>query len=88
MTTNEKSKSIMTSNEFKAARYKLGLSAQELADILNSAKRTVRLWEQNQSYDGNLRAPNPIAVRVLEWMLDGYRPPQFPNKLKPRKDDD
>jgi len=67
----------LTPTEFKQARQKLGLSASQLGHILNTDPRTVRKWEQE---DGT-RPPNPIACRVMEWMLNGYRPPEFP-KLK------
>lgn len=66
----------MTPSEFKEARANLGLSAAELAIILNTDPRTVRKWE----YDDGKRPPNPIACRVMKWMLDGYRPPEWPEK--------
>lgn len=62
----------MTPHEFKAARQELGLSQSELADILNVNPRTVRKWER----DDDTRPPNPIACRVLMWMLNGYQPPE------------
>jgi len=65
----------MTPQQFKEARQKLGLTQRELADILNSNPRTVRHWET----DDDTRPVNPIAERVLEWMLNGYRPPEWPN---------
>ncbi len=64
----------MTPTEFKAARHKLGLSASQLGAILNTDPRTIRKWE----HEDDTRPPNPIACRVLEWMLAGYRPPEFP----------
>jgi DNA-binding transcriptional regulator YiaG len=64
----------MTPTQFQAARVCLGLTVRELGKILNSADRTVRHWELE---DGT-RPPNPIACRVLQWMLDGYRPPEWP----------
>ena len=64
----------MTPQQFKEARQKLGLTQRELADILNSNPRTVRHWET----DDDTRPVNPIAERVLEWMLNGYRPPEWP----------
>lgn len=64
----------MTPTEFKQARHALGLSGQQLATILNVDARNVRRWEAGE------RPPNPIAVRVLGWMIDGYRPPQWPQE--------
>lgn len=65
----------MTKEEFRRARYKLKLTGQQLAYILNVTDRTVRRWEQW----GESNPPAPTAVRVLEWMLDGYRPPEWPD---------
>lgn len=64
----------MTPTEFKEARYKLGLSASDLGAILNTDPRTVRRWED----ESGTRPPNPIACQVLQWMLDGFRPPEWP----------
>lgn len=64
----------MTPAQFKDARNRLGLSASQLADIIDSDPRTIRKWERE---DGT-RPPNPIAVRIMEWMLTGYRPPEWP----------
>lgn len=65
----------MSPAEFKEARRKLGLSASQLGHVLNTDPRTIRKWEE----DDGTRPPNPIACRVIEWMLAGYRPPEFPN---------
>lgn len=69
----------MTPAEFKAARNHLVLSASQLAGILNVHPRTIRKWER----EDETRPPNPIAVRVVEWLLSGYRPDEWPrdNKL-------
>lgn len=64
----------MTPVEFKQARQNLDLSASQLGRILNTDQRTVRKWE----CDDGTRPPNPIACRVIEWMLDGWRPPEWP----------
>lgn len=67
----------MTSKEFKQARVELGLSVSQLAYILNTNKRTVLKWES----DTDERIPNPIAVRVLGWLQDGFRPSQYPSDV-------
>ena len=67
----------MTPAEFRAARHELGLTLDQLGAILATNPRTVRRWEK----DDGTRPPNPIACRVLEWMLDGYRPPEWPEAL-------
>lgn len=66
----------MTPAEFKEARRELGLTAAALGHILDTNPRTIRKWE----LDDGTRPPNPIACRVLEWMLNGYRPPEFPRR--------
>jgi len=67
-----KAAEVKTSVEFKEARHKLGLSVYELGSIINIDARTVRRWEDGE------RPPNPVACRVMRWMLDGYRPPEWP----------
>lgn len=61
----------MSAKEFRDARNSLGLSQSELGEILNTHSRTIRKWER----DDGTRPPNPIACRVIEWMLAGYMPP-------------
>jgi DNA-binding transcriptional regulator YiaG len=72
------SDNAITGKQFKAKRHNLGLSAAELGSILNTDPRTIRRWEDEDSASG--RPPNPIACRVLEWLLAGYRPPEWPIK--------
>ena len=62
----------MTPEEFRKARKRLNLSQTQLGKILGVNPRTVRKWE----HDDGTRPPNPIAIRVLEWMLNGYEPPE------------
>ena len=66
----------MEKQEFKEARKKLGLSQRALAIILNSNHRTVQRWEDGE----DSRPVNPIAARVLDWLLKGFRPPEWPKK--------
>ena len=69
----------MTPEEFKEARRSLGLSASQLALILDVSKRAVWRWENPEDE----REPNKTACRVLRWMIDhGFRPPEFP--IRPR----
>jgi DNA-binding transcriptional regulator YiaG len=65
----------MTPQQFKEARLSLGLSARQLSIILNTNERTIRRWET----DDGTRPVNPIAIRVMQWMLNGYRPPEWPD---------
>lgn len=66
----------MTADEFKEARRKLGLSLSELGEILNTDPRTIRKWEA--LHGNSARNPNPVAAQVMRWMLDGFRPPEWP----------
>jgi DNA-binding transcriptional regulator YiaG len=67
----------MTPNEFKEARRKLGLTQAQLGAILDTAPQTIRKWEMSEDRSTS-RSVNPVAARVMEWMLNGYRPPEFP----------
>lgn len=62
-----------TPSGFKEAREALGLSTRDVAHIINTNEKTVRVWERP---DG--RGPNPVAARAMIWFLDGYRPPEWP----------
>lgn len=66
----------MTPPEFAAARQTLGLSQNALAVILGVHLRTVQRYEA----DGieTARPPHATACRVMQWMLAGYRPPEWP----------
>jgi DNA-binding transcriptional regulator YiaG len=68
---------MMTPNEFKLARRKLGLTQGQLALILDTAPQTIRKWEMGEECS-TARSVNPVAARVMRWMLAGYRPPEFP----------
>lgn len=68
---------MMTPNEFKEARRNLGLTQGQLGAILDTAPQTIRKWEMDETRS-TARSVNPIAARVMRWMLAGYRPPEFP----------
>lgn len=68
----------MTSQEFKEARINLGLSQSQLGAILNTNPTTIRKWEADADRS-TARAPNPVACQVMQWMLGGFRPPEFPS---------
>lgn len=71
----------MTPDEFKMARQKLGLTLSELGAILDTDPRTIRKWEA--LHGNSARNPNPVASRVMSWMLAGYRPPEWPGAETP-----
>ena len=66
----------MTPDEFREARHKLGLTLSELGSILATDPRTIRKWDATGG--ANARSPNPVAVQVMYWMLEGFQPPQWP----------
>lgn len=74
----------MDAKEFKQARNTLGLSALQMATILNVDPRTIRKWE----HEDGTRPPNAVAVRVVEWLLCGWRPPEWPGGKVGRDDED
>ena len=67
----------MTPAEFKQARITLGLTQAQLGVILNTVPQTIRRWEMEPERSTS-RPPNPVAVQAMRWMLDGFRPPEFP----------
>lgn len=67
----------MTPAEFKAARKELGLTQAQLGRILDTAPQTIRKWEMPPGRS-TARSVNPVAAQVMRWMLDGFRPPEFP----------
>ena len=74
----------MTPAEFKAARHTLGLSVGEAADVLAIDPRTLRRWEDDRAE----RPPHPTAARVMQWLLDGFRPPEWPGGEDEEGDDE
>lgn len=67
----------MTPAEFKEARRTLGLTQSELGRILDTAPQTIRKWEMDEARS-TARSVNPVAARAMQWMLAGYRPPEWP----------
>ena len=67
----------MTSLEFKEARQSLGLTQSQLSAILGVAPQSIRKWEMPRERSTS-REVSPIAANVMRWMLDGFRPPEFP----------
>lgn len=70
----------MTSQDFKQARQQLGLTQAQLGRILDTAPQTIRRWEMDPKHS-SARPINPIAAQAMRWMLDGFRPPEFPVDL-------
>lgn len=72
---------LMTPEEVKDARARLGLTQTELARVLAISPATVRRYETATDYN-SARPIHPTAARVIRWCLDGWRPPEWP-KGKP-----
>lgn len=67
----------MSPQEFKEARQQLGLTQSQLGKIIDTAPQTIRKWEMDESRN-TARSVNPVAAKVMRWMLDGFRPPEWP----------
>lgn len=67
----------MSPQEFKAGRKSLGLTQAQLGHVLDTAPQTIRKWEMPADRS-TARGVNPVAARAMRWMLDGFRPPEFP----------
>lgn len=71
---------VRTPAGFAAARRRLGLSVPEAAHLLAVDARTIRRWEADPESGVQARAPSPTAARVMRWLLEGFRPPEFPRR--------
>lgn len=65
----------MTGPDFIMARERLGLSVDELADVLDAEPETIRKWSSDFS------GPPRMVATAMRWMLDGFRPPEWPEDL-------
>lgn len=63
----------MTPAEFKAARTRLGLSTNQMAKLLEVSPLHVRRLEIESSSSAH-RAVTASTARLLQALLDGYRP--------------
>lgn len=63
--------------EIKQARQTLGLSANQLGDMLDTDGQTIRRMEQSETAK-TFRTPAPRMVRLIRAYLDGYRPDDWP----------
>jgi DNA-binding transcriptional regulator YiaG len=68
----------MTPTEIKEARHKLGLTASQLAVLLDTDAQTVRRMEQRPDAS-TFRTPAPRMVRLIRAYLTGYRPDDWPS---------
>ena len=69
----------------KEAREALGLTPEELADLIGVAPQTVWRWERDPVQYPNSARPLPdFARKVIGWMLAPGRPKGWPKA--PRKE--
>ena len=71
----------MTGEEFRQKREALGLTISDLGHIIDVRQDTIRKWEDGRAKHG----PHPTACRVLNWMIAGYCPPEWPQKADWRR---
>jgi DNA-binding transcriptional regulator YiaG len=64
----------MTADEFKANRISLGLTQSQAATVFGVGKRTLEYWET----DDGKRPVHPTAIKFMQWLLTGARPPWWP----------
>lgn len=60
----------MTPQQFRGARQTLGLTINQLAEILDTNPVTIRRWEMSPDRS-TARDPNPVACQVLRWLASG-----------------
>jgi hypothetical protein len=68
----------MTPGQLKDAYYRLGLTLDELARVLDTDKKSLRCM-MGDPMAKMFRHPPPRLVRLLEAYLSGYRPPDWPD---------
>lgn len=67
----------MSARNIKEARHSLGLSASQLALLLDTDQQTIRRMEQSETAN-TFRKPAPRMVRLIRAYLAGYRPDDWP----------
>lgn len=73
MTQTSETFDTMTPAGFKSARLHLGLSRTEMARVMAVNERTLVRWEDDPE-----RGVHPTAALMMNWFLDGFRPPSWP----------
>jgi len=62
----------MTADELKAARRELGLSVNDLADLIDVDERTLRAWELGERHGKPIFVPG--SVSLLMYVLLNCQP--------------
>jgi DNA-binding XRE family transcriptional regulator len=63
----------MTGDQLKAARTKLDLTEDQLAQVLDIETSTYLKWESD------FQGPPGFVANAVNWLLDGYRPSNWPS---------
>ena len=70
----------MSGQEFAQIRADLGLSVEELADLLDVEPDLISYWESGEG------PVLPVGRRVMRWLEAGYRPDAWPKAEKAASD--
>lgn len=63
--------------DIRSARKALGLTQSEMAQMLGYANQ-VRVFE----IEAGMKTPGGAVIRLMRAYLDGYRPPDWPEKKR------
>lgn len=63
----------MKKTEFRKHRLGLDISVVVLSEIIGFSPRAIRDWEN----PGCRKKPHPAAVKIMERLIEGWRPPEF-----------
>lgn len=61
---------------WREAREGLGLTREELAHIIGCHESTITRYENGH------RQPDVTACRIMDWLMEGWRPPEWPARLQ------
>jgi DNA-binding transcriptional regulator YiaG len=71
----------MTPDEFRQIMRQLDLTQGDLARILDTSDTTIRKWLARDGAS-TARGVNPVAAQVMRWLRAGFRPPEWPERLR------
>ena len=74
----------LTGEEFKAMRLEIGLTQEQTAKLFGVSFHTVSSWERKRGAKGS-NDPSGPACKLLWYMSQGWRPPDFPELTGKRR---
>lgn len=74
----------MTNEELRSARERLGLTPAETATMMEVDTSSVHKWERDPTLASARPAPARV-VRLMNAYLSGYRPDDWPERLRDRE---